>query len=106
MSFQSHIEAILKPCRSHITIVGTNMASIWLRYGFDMAFKGVIWKLYGNYPGVFKEFSGNLGTIFFELLNRFWIPVSYSSVNIQQKQEKDVEFGEYFINSVKYLCGY
>jgi len=42
MSFQTQFEAILKPCRSHITIVGINMALIWLRYGFDMAFKEVI----------------------------------------------------------------
>ena len=52
MSFQTHIEAILKPCRSHITIVGTNMALIWLRYGFDMAFKGVIWEYYLSYMGI------------------------------------------------------
>jgi len=37
MSFQTQFEAILKPCRCHIIIVGTNMASIWLQYGFDMA---------------------------------------------------------------------
>jgi len=42
MPFQTHVEVILKPCRSHITIVGINMASIWLRYGFVMAFKRII----------------------------------------------------------------
>jgi len=63
-------------------------------------------ELSGNYQGVFKEYSGNLGTIFLELLNRFWIPVSFPYVNIQQKLDKTVEFGEYFINSVKYLCVY
>jgi len=49
MSFQTQFEAILKPCRSHITIVGTNMALIWLRYGLDMAFKKVIFKYYLSY---------------------------------------------------------
>ena len=74
---------------------GINMASIWLRYDYLESHIGIIWEL-----------SGNLGTIFFELLNRFWIPVSFSCVNIQQKQVKAVEFGEYFVNSVKYLFGH
>ena len=59
MSFQTHVEAILKPYRCHITIVGTNMALIWLRYGFDMAFKGVIWELYLSIPGEFRGYLKN-----------------------------------------------
>jgi len=58
MPFQTHVEAILKPCRYHITIVGTNMALIWLRYGFDMAFKKVIWKYYLSYMGIWLPVLG------------------------------------------------
>jgi len=59
MPFQSQFEAISKPCQSHITIVGTNMASIWLRYGFDMAIKGILWELSGSVLGIFGEGFGN-----------------------------------------------
>jgi len=31
------------------------MASIWLQYGFDMAFKEVIWELSGDILRIFKE---------------------------------------------------
>jgi len=60
MSFQTQIEAILKPYRCHITIVGTNMALIWLRYGFDMAFKGVIWEYYGDITGSIRGYLKNI----------------------------------------------
>ena len=43
-------------------------------------------ELSGSIQGVFKEYSPNLGTIFLELLNRFWIPVSFPCVNIQLKK--------------------
>jgi len=57
MPFQTHIETILKPCQSHITIIGINMALIWLRYGFDMAFKGVIGELYGSIHMICRGFT-------------------------------------------------
>jgi hypothetical protein len=60
------------------------MASIWLQYGFDMAFKGVMWELSPNYQGVFKEYSGNVETTFLRLSIPGWIPVSSPFVNIQQ----------------------
>jgi len=50
MSIQSHIEAILKPYQSHIIIVGINMASIWLRYGFNMALKRIKWEYHLSFP--------------------------------------------------------
>jgi hypothetical protein len=55
-------------------------------------------ELSGNYQRVFKEYSWNLGTIFLELLNRFWIPVSFPFVNIQQKQTFYTNVYHFFSN--------
>jgi len=65
MSFQTQFEAILKPCWCHIILVGTNMALIWLRYGFDMAFKGVIWKYYLSYLGICLPIWGRFFRLFY-----------------------------------------
>jgi len=79
------------------------MALIRLKYGLNTAIIRLGEELSGNYRGVFKEYPGNCGTIFLELLNRFWIPVSFSCVNIQQNWAIKSIASQFFISFFDYI---